>query len=469
MQLILSRDTHRAHDIPLESASLRASVPKVKAQRTFQTNIPGHFVGLPRHRKTRVIASNANQNSQGSLGDDKDKALCSWLSQCDAHGFSKGGKLYVGEGKHGRGVFARQTIRPGETVLSISLENVALMDRFQSSHTAVESALDVSSWTWYLRLAAVLLLQVADESSASRAAYVNSLPNDFCNPLRFKASEMREIQFKPLRKEIEGIRELYEDAHVLLGAALPESVGSPASVNWALDTIFSRSFKIQVPDGGAPTDTRILAPGVDLCNHSMEPQLDYNYNPSTGCFELTASELIEADEEVYITYGVYNNDPYLLSYGFVPEDNPHDTCVIFDDLEEALDWHSWRYDSSEGDWPFARECAQTNMKEQSIHADREYSVGRDGTVDSRLLAAFAALEPAEDSEDERMEQAALACMERCVELLESLPTTLQEDLELLGSASLSKAVRVIIQFRMGKKLCLKECAVAEEIFEMIVE
>ena len=37
-----------------------------------------------------------------------------------------------------------------------------------------------------------------------------------------------------------------------------------------------------------------------------------------------------------ISYGPWPNDVFLLFFGFVPDNNPHDTAVLFEDLADLL-------------------------------------------------------------------------------------------------------------------------------------
>ena len=53
-------------------------------------------------------------------------------------------------------------------------------------------------------------------------------------------------------------------------------------------------------------------------------------------FQLRAGEDgIDAGEEVTISYGAWPNDPFFLYFGFVPENNPNDSAILFRDAEDA--------------------------------------------------------------------------------------------------------------------------------------
>ena len=68
-------------------------------------------------------------------------------------------------------------------------------------------------------------------------------------------------------------------------------------------------------------------------------------SPADRC---TSSEIVHQDtpsqscgcrpgEAVTISYGPWPNDVFYLFFGFVPDDNPHDTIVMFHDLQEMVE------------------------------------------------------------------------------------------------------------------------------------
>lgn len=106
--------------------------------------------------------------------------------------------------------------------------------------------------------------------------------------------------------------------------------------------MLSRSFRLPPPH-----NLRVLAPGIDLCNHAFVPSATVKHNTSPDAsqglaaladvvdveqgvqlggarMELVAGgEGVGGGEEVTICYHTHSNDVFLLYYGFLPEDNPH--------------------------------------------------------------------------------------------------------------------------------------------------
>jgi flagellar hook-basal body complex protein FliE len=57
------------------------------------------------------------------------------------------------------------------------------------------------------------------------------------------------------------------------------------------------------------------------------------------CTVTAGSESIQAGEQVTISYGPWPTEPLLLLFGFVPQHNPHDSLVLFSDLQHIA--HCW--------------------------------------------------------------------------------------------------------------------------------
>lgn len=112
-------------------------------------------------------------------------------------------------------------------------------------------------------------------------------------------------------------------------------------LSWAYSLVLSRSFRLP-----PPANLRVLAPGIDLCNHDWAPSATVRHNtspdasqgldalaevadvvglqPAGARMELVAGPAgIPAAGPVSICYHTHPNDVFLLYYGFVPDSNPH--------------------------------------------------------------------------------------------------------------------------------------------------
>jgi hypothetical protein len=69
----------------------------------------------------------------------------------------------------------------------------------------------------------------------------------------------------------------------------------------------------------------VIVPGIDYCNHSGEPAAEVRKEYFSDSYSLGALRDLRAGDEVSISYGPRSNDQLLQFYGFVLEDNEHDT------------------------------------------------------------------------------------------------------------------------------------------------
>jgi hypothetical protein len=60
-------------------------------------------------------------------------------------------------------------------------------------------------------------------------------------------------------------------------------------------------------------------------------------NVNCWCTLAAGSDSIQAGEQVTISYGPWPTEPLLLLFGFVPQHNPHDSLVLFSDLQHMAD------------------------------------------------------------------------------------------------------------------------------------
>lgn len=71
---------------------------------------------------------------------------------------------------------------------------------------------------------------------------------------------------------------------------------------------------------------------------------------TTGGWEMVVSAVrpVREGAPLALSYGERSNDDFFTHYGFVPPGNPHDEVQLFEDLEEALEWHHGLYGSQVG-------------------------------------------------------------------------------------------------------------------------
>lgn len=206
----------------------------------------------------------------------------------------------------------------------------------------------------------------ASDSSPSLhwCPWVASLPQDALTPLGFSDAAVAALGDPGVVAEVQGMRQYFQSYWAALtgpehGPQAPAVCGTYEQFMWAVQVFTSRCFF--EPSLGC----HLAVPGVDMANHSFQPNASVQVrhgvdtcqgrdavedvcdpsaagrdavedvsSASPSVFQLVAGpDGIEEGEEVTICYGsTWPNEPYLLLFGFVPEDNPSDGVILFPNL-----------------------------------------------------------------------------------------------------------------------------------------
>ena len=77
----------------------------------------------------------------------------------------------------------------------------------------------------------------------------------------------------------------------------------------------------------------VVCPGVDMCNHSEDPNARVEFEYFGDCYSLVSTRGIREGEEICITYGERDNDALFSNYGFTVEERGGD-CYVLDSIGE---------------------------------------------------------------------------------------------------------------------------------------
>lgn len=244
----------------------------------------------------------------------------------------------------GYGLIATQEINPEDTILSVPL----------SSALTSEGA---SETEWSIHMAENILRVI---KHGENTPWLDSLPKNINLPwLYWSSEEVAEFQELDTINEAYNLRTVFDTAVQRLCSGGNGNGNTaqyrPAEVAYALSLVHSRSF--------LSSGVHVWVPGVDLCNHNGEkanatvrcihnpdvcqgsaateeiapPQV--NSTPRPSIFELVAGEQgIQKGEEVTISYGKWPNDVFLLLFGFIPKGNEYDGLVLFQNLDEIVEF-----------------------------------------------------------------------------------------------------------------------------------
>eukprot|EP00897_Mesotaenium_endlicherianum_P004955 jgi/Mesen1/4488/ME000228S03437 len=435
------------------------------------------------------------------------------------------GPAFEGE----RGVIATEDIEEGEVLVVVPL-NVTMA-------LAPDDPEPFAGSGKGLALMALLLREVAKGKESFWWPYIRILPPVLPMPwLSLPQEQWREVQHAPTIRRLQAfhlhLRNLHRDSD-------PRAIAHATfeQYSWAMAMHFTRHFVLYVPpreghqNASEHEERYLFMPFGDLFNHYQESDDDDgNVKWEDGLYtdrvEVRATRRIPRGTQVLEVYGRYPAEDFYLFQGFIPENGFRDTVVIFESMEEAVFW-LLRYGAAQEWWSLhdddggdedpwvatnalreARSAAQAAMQEEDPSWDEDAYLGTDWYVggnaflephraihigwewdhSTRVLAAFAAvygmmgpshgfmLSADEDAlKKEGIAAAKQALAARCRSLLESFPTTIEEDLAILEgddgergtcafteggkkcgvTGELSEALRLAIKFRMLQKTKLK--------------
>lgn len=248
----------------------------------------------------------------------------------------------------------------------------------------------------------------------------------------------------------------------------------------------------------------VICPVIDMANHdSMRTTGNVAYEFFANAYSLATTAAIPANSEVFISYGSRSNDQLLQYYGFVEQDNPHDTYV----MPPLRDWDIEALEKACGGTPFPAGRLQKldragllgislsdDLATVSIADDDDESSDKEGVIsegnprggvvlsravglDPAVLSALRALVStdqewmdageavgnfAAEANPDNERRARLAARTAIEMEIASKATTLEEDRELLKRLRSSKSGSedsdelMAIMFRIEKKKLLKE-------------
>ncbi|KAJ8602580.1 hypothetical protein CTAYLR_008752 [Chrysophaeum taylorii] len=255
-----------------------------------------------------------------------------------------------------RGLEASRHIRKGDEIASVP-RSLAIEVNDIPDDRGVEGLMN--EWQrlpWEARLAARLLDSKSED-------WRRSMPQTYDLPIDWDDDDLG-AAYEPLARAVDEQRRARVSIERKLGVFPAEEV------RWALATVQTRSFSGRATSrnrfflaafvawlavgyvglGGDPANAiqgaacaavaavvsdvasdqrrHVLAPGLDLLNHSGSCDATVSYEYFADRFALVADRDYDEGEEVFASYGKKSNSDLLATYGFVEKNNPHDTYVV---------------------------------------------------------------------------------------------------------------------------------------------
>ena len=264
----------------------------------------------------------------------------------------------------GRGLIATQTLRQGQTVLSIPLEAAItpekaaqmsslrdFISREPTTMAAASAASDLIKATlpdWTLLavwLAELIYTQTSSSNFSSNramhAAYAAVLPTTTNCILEWTDEEVGWLRGSYLHTLALDIRTAAQTSwkelepivhHAERAGLIPQGVLTEISVHHAFALLLSRLIRITNSTGA---DVEVLCPWADFINHDSTCSSFLQLDQKNERIVLVADRTYCPGDQIVASYGQKTSGELLLSYGFMPEEglNPHDACLISVEIE----------------------------------------------------------------------------------------------------------------------------------------
>lgn len=418
-------------------------------------------------QKVRNIEQQANMNRR-LRGPRKMhiKPFMEWLNKCGA---VIDGVEIAEFDNQGLGLKVTKDIKAGSTVLSIPRKV------FMSTETAKDSSLSalIEKDPMLQRMPNVSLalhLLVEKNSPASFwEPYINILPPSYTTVLYFTPDDFKELRGSPALedalKQFKYVARQYAYFYRKFQSMILRDYFTFDEYRWAVSTVMTRQN--QVPCASDLTETtNTLIPFWDMANHDEgEVSTDYDVdNHSTLCM---AHKDFVVGTQFTIFYGVRANIDLLVHNGFVFDNNTSDCLTL-------------RLGISKND-PLASE--KHNLLEHlSIPKTGHFFIGQspEKPVDNILMAFVRVVCMTKDeigswldnngdkvrdllndtTNDDKLDKRAYKYMEtRCLLLLKSYPTSLEQDEELMQQKKEASQKQQFCFLLRSKEKKLLNCAI----------
>jgi len=506
---------------PLSCAhrSSRASAPVSLESSRFARASPS------RSPRARVGAIQPSTSSSPLLAD-----FATWLAERGVVGknitvaYVSGG---ADEAETSRGVVALKNIKADDELARLPRRAALIvtegMDNPHPEFISDALWLAAGDGRWALRVGLVLLREYALGSASAFAPYVRQLPEVVNLIASYSDEEIRAMQYtlteKFRREQLEENAEAIRLVRKHADATSALSSMSDERVIWAMDCVRSRVFSgrlvddaklrakllprslavgtafatfltapsaegrwlavaamlaLTVFDGMANIErdsvkTYVLMPLIDSVNHKTMAKTDAEFEFSVGAFVLRSPRDYAAGSEVFISYGVLNNDELVTRYGFVDTENVAD-IYRFEGLLPYLQANHEPMKRALGADP----SRLANLKRTHPALDEALWNGNfisDGNAENNLLWALRAVlaTPEEFAAANGVEgfklgggapekRVALAIRQAVLARLADCPTTLEQDYDALKTAPKKGNMRTAIAYRIRKKRILRDAA-----------
>eukprot|EP00891_Asterochloris_glomerata_P000471 jgi/Astpho2/471/fgenesh1_pg.00011_%23_55_t len=236
-------------------------------------------------------------------------------------------------GVEGRGLVATERIRKGTHLLRVPEQLVLTPDAALQRSALHKELVHTDAWT----VLAVFLLEAlgsrGEGSAGSWLPYAQVLPERTNGVLEWPKLQVDHfLQGSPLHATAQGIlssaQGCWQEAEPLLASAAQGGLIAPeqatrSKFEWALSMLLSRLVRLP-----GKSNVEAMIPWADFVNHSCTAGSHLDWSPEQKAVTLRCEQNYAAGEQVLASYGQKTSGELLLSYGFVPQDNPFDSVQL---------------------------------------------------------------------------------------------------------------------------------------------
>ena len=309
---------------------------------------------------------------------------------------------------------------------------------------------------WNVRLAKKLLALRAKGANCPFFPYISVLPSSVPSPLvGWSWEEIEMVEYQPALEAVYNVMWSHSNAWSEFSSQMTDETFSREEFDWAISCVSSRTFG--TPGKGGGVEVRMLVPFFDMINHGGDIKLNGQVIASDNVrwdltqkiggewlMLLSSTRAIQAGEELLMSYGERPNEDFLVHYGFVPPHNPHDRFVLFDTIEEGIDWHIAIFNNNDLTKSVAMDAARSADVDRAVvtchglsskeaqqvqKTNLQVKAAPGGLVDEDILVAFDRLAHSGES---AIEHSRFALKTRALQLLCMMPASLLSDLRALS-------------------------------------
>ncbi|KAK7398875.1 hypothetical protein VNO78_10049 [Psophocarpus tetragonolobus] len=390
------------------------------------------------------------------------------------------------DSSNGLGLVVREEIPRGTDLIVLPHHLPLRFPSLQQHPSLHHLARHVPDELWSMKLG-LKLLQERAKIGSFWFPYISNLPLTYTLPIFFPGDDINNLHYAPLLHQVNkrcrfllnfeqqvkrALVSLTPDMHPFGGQEVDAS-----SLGWAMSAVSSRAFRLyaEKDPSGTLIDVPMMLPLIDMCNHSFNPNAKIVQEQDTSSMNMqvkvVAETAIKVDDPLLLCYGCFNNDIFLLDYGFVVHSNPYD-CIELKYDGALLDAASMAAGVSSPNFLAPAPWQELILSQLNLAGetpDHKVSLGGLETVDGRLLAALRALLSSNMETVQKYDLSTLQSLDAetplgvandiavfrtlialCVIALGHFPTKIMDDESLLKQGA-SGSTELAIQYRIQKK------------------